>query len=151
MLTVVPDRDLALVVHLNLSFDGMGQVESRILQAVLGAPDDAPHGGPIDPVILRSAPGVYEPAPGHLTSFRFVRGTGQVEVRAGDGGLILSARRGPWRHGAAMVLAHAQDATLFAVGNSLPEPDMVALTLDDSGEVTGMQLDRLVTLFKTGA
>ena len=80
MLTVLPGDDLALLVHSNLTFDKFDQVDGRLLQAVLDAPEAPVTIAPVEPRILASAPGVYEAPPGRLTNFRIM--TGPDEFRS---------------------------------------------------------------------
>ena len=150
-LVVVPEEDLALLVHLNLWYDGFGGVADRVLQAVLDAPTATVLARPTQPEVLAAAPGVYEPAPGHLTSFRIVRATGRVQVTARDGELFLRSRRGPWREGVRMVSADPADPAIFALDTGGPEPSLVALVRDASGAVTGVRFDRMVELVRNEA
>ena len=94
-LTVVPEEGLAVLTHLNLSFDGFSEVESAILRAALNAAPLDLQGKPTDAAMLEAAPGVYGPAPGHLTNFRITRGPRAGADRAARRrlGTALAARR----------------------------------------------------------
>jgi len=151
MITVLPDHDLAVLVHLNLTFDKFDQVHGRILQAVLDAPEVAVPAAPVDPRILASAPGVYEATPGRLTNFRIMTGTGRIQISAEDGQLILHARRGPWKEGKRMLPADRADPAFFVLDTREPEPPRVALVLDESGVVTGLRFDRLVSMVRNNS
>lgn len=148
-LTVFPDDDLAVIVHLNLRYDeGFSLVDSQIVQAVLDAPTPTYDAGGIDPEIMKTAPGVYEPSPGHLTNFRVVRGTGRLQITARDDGLFLQSRRGQWRSGHYMVRVRAEDQTLFALDTGDPEPPLVSLACESDGKVTGVKIDRQVLMIR---
>ncbi|MCI0439572.1 MAG: beta-lactamase family protein [Chloroflexi bacterium] len=147
-LTVFPDDDLAVIVHLNMNYAEMGLVDSKIAQAALNAPDVKPADAPVDAAILASAPGVYQPTPGHKTNFRIVRGMGRVQITARDGRLFLRTRRGPWREGARMARVNAADPTLFALDTGEPEPPLVALALDGSGAVSAVRIERQAHLVR---
>ena len=148
MLTVCPDDDLAVLVHLNLSFDKLAHVEGRILQAALDAPSESRPSGPIDSKVLETAPGVYEATPGKLTNFRVMTGTGRVQIGAEDGELVLRARRGPWKTGARMLPVDSADGALFVLDTGDPEPPRVAVVRDADGAVTGLRFDRLVEMVR---
>lgn len=150
-LTVLPDDDLAVLVHLNLILDKSDQVDARILQAVLDVPEATVPAAPVDPRILASAPGVYEATPGRLTNFRVMTGTGRIQITAEDGDMILRARRGPWKKGARMLPADPADPAFFVLDTGEPEPPQVALVLDESGAVSGLRFDRLVSMVRNDA
>jgi CubicO group peptidase (beta-lactamase class C family) len=147
-LDVFPDEDLAVLVHLNLSYDMFSNVGGRIVQAALDAPDAVLPAYDLDPTVLASAPGVFEPTPGHLTNFRMVRATGRVQITAEGTKLFLRSRRGVWREGVRMLPASDTDPTLFMLDTSEPEPPMAVLVRDDRGGITGIRFDRLVHLVR---
>jgi CubicO group peptidase (beta-lactamase class C family) len=149
MLTVVPDEELAVLVHLNLSYEKFAEVDGKVLQAALGAPDHEPAAATVDAALLTSAPGVYEATPGGLTNYRVVVGTGRIQLSERDGELWLHARRGPWKQGIRLDPADADDPALLMLDRPLPEPELVALVRDASGAVTGLRCDRLVEMVRT--
>ncbi len=151
MLTVLPDDNLAVLVHLNLTFDEFHQVDGRILQAVLDAPEATVPQASAEPRILTSAPGVYEATPGRLTNFRIMTGTGRIQITAEGGELVLRARRGPWKEGKRMLPADAADPSFFVLDTGEPEPPGVALILDDGGPAAGLRFDRLVHMVRNDA
>ena len=153
-LTVVPDADLAVLTHMNLSSDVFSSIEGQILRAVLGAPERPARystGALVAQNVRESARGVYEPAPGHLTNFRTTRGVGRVEIIDRDGSLILRSRRGPWRAGVTMTPVSSDDSTLFALDGGELEPPLVVLVVGSSGAIQGLRLDRLVEMTKVDA
>ncbi|MBI2913654.1 MAG: beta-lactamase family protein [Chloroflexi bacterium] len=144
-LMLFPEDDLALLVHCNLQFDKSEAVVARIVQAVLGAPNITVDPLPVDPRILATAPGVYEaPTPGTLTNFRVISTCGRIQISARDGGLVLHARRGPWKAGLRMLPADPDDPAFFRLDTGEPEPPRLVLVLDDAGAVSGLRFDRLV-------
>ncbi|OGO49954.1 MAG: hypothetical protein A2148_07560 [Chloroflexi bacterium RBG_16_68_14] len=147
-LGVLPDDGLAVLVHLNLAYEKFDEIDGRILQAVLDAPDPKPLGAPIDPAILAAAPGVYEAAPGTLTNYRIIGATGRVQISLRDGELWLHARRGPWKQGARMLPADANDPAFFVLDRGEPEPPHIALLLDGTRAVAGLRFDRLVEMVR---
>jgi CubicO group peptidase (beta-lactamase class C family) len=145
--TVFPDDDLAVIVFSNRAVDpDFLRIESRLVQAVLDAPDQVPTGGATSPRLLESAAGVYEFTSGHLTNFRNTRAIGRVQITVRDGELWLRTRRGPWREGLRMI----PDASgLFALDTGDPEPPHVSLVLDSHWQVAELRFDRLVHMVKT--
>ncbi len=146
MLTVLPEDGLALLVHLNLTFDKLSQVEGRVLQAVLNAPPTVVPQTPVDPAIVSTAPGVYEAPPGLLTNFRIITGTGRIQLSAVDGALVLHARRGPWKQGVRMCPADANDSAFFLLDTGDVEPPRVVLVRGDDGAVTGLRFVALAAV-----
>ena len=144
-LTVIPEDDLAVLVHLNLTFDMSSDIESHIVQAVLDAPAPAISPQPVDASILEAAVGVYEPQPGHLTNYRLTRATGRVQITAREGELALRTRRGPWPDGIRMTPADPAHPAFFALDTGALEPQYAALALGEDGKVTGIHFDRLFT------
>jgi CubicO group peptidase (beta-lactamase class C family) len=149
-IAVLPEEGLALLVHLNLTFDKFHQVDGRILQAVLDASDTPAGVASVDEKVLSAAPGVYEATPGRLTNFRIMTGTGRVQVMAEGGELIMRARRGPWKGGVRMLPVDANDRAFFALDTGDPEPPRVAMKRDEKGAVTGLRFDRLVEMVRNG-
>ena len=147
-IAVIPDEGLALLVHLNLTFDKFHQVDGQILGAALDATDEPPTATPVDEKILSTAPGVYEAAPGRLTNFRIMTATGRVQITAEEGEPVLRARRGPWKGGVGMRPADPDDPGFFALETGEPEPPRVAVVRDKGGAVTGLRFDRLVEMVR---
>ena len=145
-LTVVPEEGLAVLTHLNLSFDGFSEVESAILRAVLNAASLDLSGKRTDAAMLEAAPGVYGPAPGHLTNYRITRGTGRVQIARRGDGLELRSRRGAWRNGARMVQYRADDPTYFILDTGEIEPPRVTLRTGEDGRVNEAMFDRLIEM-----
>ena len=148
MLTVVPEQSLTVLVHANLYLDTLYRVEGRILQAVLNAPDQVLPSIPVDPAVLGGAPGVYEATPGRLTNLRIITGTGRIQIASKDGGLVLHARRGPWKGGVRMLPADPADPAFFALDTGEPEPPRLALLPNREGRVSGLRFDRLVHMVR---
>ena len=142
-LSVIPEEDLAVIIHMNFSTDVLNTIASRIIQAALNAPDAAFADSPPTPEILAAAPGVYQVLPGPLTNYRPITSAGRVQITARDGGLFLRSRRGAWRDGLKMLPADPGDPAFFALDNGAAEPPLVALVLDDQRRVKGIRFDRL--------
>lgn len=147
-LQVFPERDMAVLLHMNLSYDDFDTVVlRRILQAALSAPDESLPTSPIDPRILASAPAVYEaPAPGPLTNFRIMNDTGRIMISQRDGRLYLKARRGPWKEEAPLLAIDPDQPDLFAIADGYPEAMRLAFILDEDGKVSGFRLSRLAEM-----
>jgi CubicO group peptidase (beta-lactamase class C family) len=148
MLTVSPADDMAVLVHMNLSYNRFDLVESRIVQAAMGAPDEVAVGGELDGWALVSAPGVYEPLPGRLTNFRIMTQTGLIQITREGDELALRSRWGAWKDGFRMRPADRDDPAFFALETGEPEPPRVALLRDADGMVTGLRCDRLVEMVR---
>ena len=148
---VIPEENMAALVHMNLSSDLLGLVTSRIVQTALNAPPPSYPGEPLAPEILESAPGVYEVLPGHLTNHRPVTATGRVQITAENGGLFLRSRRGAWREGVKMVPADPADPMFFVLDTGELEPPFVVLSRDGSGLINGVRFDRLVYMARNEA
>lgn len=148
-LTVIPEDNLAVLVHMNQWSDRFSRIEGRVLQAVLDAPAPTRPALPVDTAMLKAATGVYRPFPGPLTNYRVITSTGRVQVTEQNGGLMLRARRGPWREGVPMLPADPTDPTFFVLDTGEAEPPRVVLVRDESGAVTGIRFDWLVYMAKS--
>ena len=148
MLMVVPADRLAVIAHANCHFDGFEKVFSRVLAAALRVTPPQLSGTPA-PQILAAAPGVYEAAPGALTNFRVVTGMGRLQIKVDDGGLMLFARRGPWKRGARLFPADASDPAFLYIDDDAVEPSRLVLLRDGELRVTGLRCDRLVEMVRT--
>ena len=147
-LSVIPEDNLAVLVHCNLNFDGFSQVEGRIVRAVLDAPQPVAADHPTGPALLQAAVGVYEPAAGHLTNFRTTRGTGRVQISAKEDKLVVRSRHGPWRNGVTMVPADPSDPAFFVLKTGGLELPGLTLVMGEGGRVTGIRFDRLVEMYR---
>lgn len=142
-LTIIPGRNLGMMVHLNASLDVSGEVYSRLLQAVLGAPDPVLPDVALSSDVLSAAPGVYSMPDGKLTNSRPIRTHGRIQITEESGELILRSRRGAWRHGVRLLPADENDPFFFALDTSAIQKPKIALVTDANGSVTGMRLSRL--------
>ena len=139
---VFPSADLAVLVHVNIYSDTSNEVFSRVIQAVLDGPDADLSDCTTDPAMLETAPGVYEPPAGFLTSYRIIRGTGRLQVTARDGELYLRSRRGPWREGVRMAQPDPGDPTFFILDTGAPDPPGLVFAPNESGVPTTIHTDR---------
>ena len=142
-LSVIPEEDLAVIIHMNFTSDLLNTIASRMIQAVLDAPAAEHANSPPAAEILAAAPGVYQVLEGPLTNYRPVTMTGRVQITAVAGRLFLRSRRGAWRDGLLMLPADRSDPALFALDTGVAEPPLVALVLDDRRGVKGIRFDRL--------
>jgi CubicO group peptidase (beta-lactamase class C family) len=140
MLSVLPDDDVALLVHLNLASMDIMHVDSTLMRALVDAPPAAWKAAcPLDPVMLAAAPGQYQWSSGPLTSLRIITGLGRVRVKDHDGDLYVHSERGPWKDGARMLPADPSGSTFFMLQTEDIEPTYVALLRNDAGEITGLR------------
>jgi CubicO group peptidase (beta-lactamase class C family) len=142
-LTIIPSRNLGMMVHLNASLDVSGEVYNQLLQAVLGADAPTLPNIALDPKVLKAAPGVYSMPAGTLTNSRPVRTHGRLQITEEDGELILRSRRGALRHGVRLLPADASDPFFLALDIAAVQKPEIALVTDDDGHVTGIRLTRL--------
>ena len=147
MLWISPSDDRAIIVHANRAFPEFEKVHLRILAAALDATPPR-LGGTVAPEIVAAVPGVYEARPGALTNSRIITGMGRLQIKAADGGLMLYARRGPWKHGVRLYPADAGDPAFLYIDDDAIEPNRLTL-LRDGGRVTGLRCDRLVEMVRT--
>ena len=147
MLWVSPSDGRAVIVHANCAFPEFEKVHLRVLAAALDATPPRPSGTPAAEIVA-AAPGVYEATPGALTNFRIVTGMGRLQIKAVDGGLMLYARRGPWKRGCRLHPADPADPAFLHVDDDAVEPSRLAL-LRDGDRITGLRCDRLVEMVRT--
>ena len=140
---VFPSEDIAVLVHINISFDKSEEIYSRIIQAVLNAPSPDFSGCRTDHTILESAPGVYEPSAGFLTSYRTIRSAGRLQITARDGELHLHSRRGPWREGVRLAQSDPDDPAYFLLDTGAPDPPRLVFVRDDHGRPTALHMQRM--------
>jgi CubicO group peptidase (beta-lactamase class C family) len=140
MLSVLPEDDVALLLHLNLASMDMMHVDPALMRALVDAPPAARKAAcPLDPAMVAAAPGQYQWSAGPLTSLRVIMGLGRVRIRDHDGDLYVRSERGPWKDGARMLLADASDPTFFMLETEDIEPSYLALVRNDAGEITGLR------------
>jgi CubicO group peptidase (beta-lactamase class C family) len=142
-LTIIPGRNLGMMVHLNASLDVSGEVYSQLLQAVLGADAPTLPNIALDPEVLNAAPGVYSMPAGKLTNSRPIRTHGRLQITEEGGELILRSRRGALRNGVRLLPADASDPFFLALDTPAIQKPEIALVTDDDGHVTGIRMARL--------
>ena len=142
-LTIIPGRNLAMLVHLNATLDTSSEVYGRLLQAVLGAPTPVLPNLTLDAGVRASAPGVYSLPAGVLTNSRPLRSHGRLQITEEAGELVLRSRRGAWRNGVRLLPADPEDPYFLALDTAEIEKPRIALVTNSTGQVTGMRLDRM--------
>jgi CubicO group peptidase (beta-lactamase class C family) len=145
-LTVIPGRNLAMLVHLNAYLDTSEDVYSQLLQVILDAPTPPLPGTPLDATVRSSATGVYTFPSGTLTNSRPIRLHGRLQITEEDGELILRSRRGAWRNGIRLLPVDADDPFFLALDTASVVKPKIALILDSGGQVSGLRLDRLTLM-----
>ncbi len=146
-----PELGLATVIFMNIMHDAPAPIFTRIIRAIAGRP--APQLTLSAPAasIIAAAPGVYEASPGALTNFRTSLRAGRVQISARDGGLVLHARRGAWKGGAALMFAGGDDPAFLAATTEGAEPAYIALQRDHAGAIDALRFDDLIEMRRTTA
>jgi CubicO group peptidase (beta-lactamase class C family) len=149
-LTVYPELDAALIVHINLYSDVFDRlVTPPLVDAFLGSTDELPKAIPPDPRVLATAPGVYElTMPGPLTNFRPQFNCGRIQISEQDGELVMYSRRGPWKSGARLLPVRADEPDFFAIDSPGDPVSYMALLLDDKGSVKGLRFPQIVDMYR---
>ncbi len=147
-LSVYPQDDLAVLIHMNNMYDKFDtSVMPAIQQALLGASDETLPVATVTPTVLESVSGVYEASiPGPLTNFRVMTGSGRIQISVSEGSLVLYSRRGPWKAGVRMT---AVEPDLFVLNTGDPEPPRIVTLLDDGGRVVGLRFPQLVDMYRS--
>ena len=140
---VFPSENLAVLVHVNIYFDKSEEIFSKVIQAVLDAPSADLSECRTDAAILETAPGVYEPPAGFLTSYRIIRSAGRLQITARDGELYLLSRRGAWREGVRMAQPDSSDPSFFVLDTGAPDPPRLVFGRDESGVPTSIHMNRM--------
>ena len=140
---VFPSEDLAVLVYVNIYFDKSEEIFSKVIQAVLDAPDPDFSDCRTDSSILESAPGVYEPSEGFLTSYRTIRSAGRLQITARDGELHLRSRRGAWREGVRLAQPDPGDPAFFVLDTGAPDPPRLVFARDQRGVATAIHMQRM--------
>jgi CubicO group peptidase (beta-lactamase class C family) len=149
-LSVFPDDNLAVLIHVNLVSDFF---ETAIVPPLLRAVFDDPPAefavNAVDGQVLKTAPGVYEaPTPGPLTNFRVMTNAGRVQISEREGGLVLHSRRGLWKAGVPMVPADPANPDLFALVTEAPVQEVIAVLRDEKGDVVGLRFPQIIDVYR---
>jgi hypothetical protein len=147
-LTVMPERGMAVIQHMNVILDSPAPLFNTIIRAALGAPEPALTGEPIPQRLLDDAPGVYECTPGRLTNFRPATRIGRVRIERAGGHLVLTSRRGAWKHGARIDVPCAESPAFCFLPVADAEPARLVFTRDAAGRIDGFWLDDLVRMMR---
>lgn len=145
-----PDLDAAIVLHANIMSDDFdGIVVPTVINAFLGIESDSLTSVAIDPLILDSAPGVYElPDEAPLTNFRPRFNPGRLQIKREGDTLTVYARRGPWKDGCRLSPASADDPEVFAIELAGHPRSTIILARDSGGQVDSIRLPRLVEMVR---
>jgi CubicO group peptidase (beta-lactamase class C family) len=139
-LSILPDDDLALLIHLNLASMDITHVDGALMRALVDAPHAVREAAcPLDSAVLAAAPGLYQGSPGTLTNLRIITGLGRVRIEDRGGDLYVRSQRGPWKDGVRMLPADASDPTFFMLETEDIEPAYLALVRNDGGAITGLR------------
>ena len=146
---VFPEQDMAVIIHVNATFPTWEGAVKGVSQAVFDQPAFVAPECRIDQRILDTAPGVYQAAePGPLTNFRVMVNAGRIQLSSRDGGLVMHARRGPWKKGVPLLPADSAQPDLFAIGVD-PLPAFLVALRDSEGAVTGLRFPQFVDMYPT--
>ena len=139
-----PSEDLAVLVHINIYFDKSEEIFSRIIQAVLNAPDPDFSGCRTDAAILAAAPGVYEPPEGFLTSYRIIRSTGTTPDNRERRGAIPARQTRTMARGASAWRSPIPEIPrFFVLDTGAPDPPRLVFVQDGNGRPTAIQMSRM--------
>ena len=148
-LTVSPEDDVAVIIHMNVMLDTTTPVFGRIIRAVLDAPAPVLAEAPLSDDVLSAAPGVYECTPGRLTNFRPSTRVGRVQIaRDGARGLTFRSRRGEWKEAQPLRGADAKDENFLAIDKPGEAPAYVVLTRNAAGAVDGIRFGELMHMVR---
>jgi CubicO group peptidase (beta-lactamase class C family) len=149
-LGVFPDLEAAIILHTNLMSDDFdGVIVPTLVNAFLGIGDEPLPSIPADPLVLDSAPGVYEIADAApLTNFRPRFNPGRLQIVRDGNSLTLYSRRGPWATGCTLFPADAADPEMFAVEAEGYPRSALVLKRGPGGRVNSIRLPRLVEMVR---
>ncbi len=149
-LTVFPELDAALIIHINLYSDSFDRLFAPpLIEAFLGFSDELPPASTPDPRVLATAPGVYElTMPGPLTNFRPQFNCGRVQISNKEGELVMHSRRGAWKTGVRLLPVPADERDFFAVDMPGEPVAYVAMLLDETGAVSGLRFQQIVDMYR---
>jgi CubicO group peptidase (beta-lactamase class C family) len=147
-LALLPDDNIATLVHMNIMMDSPAPVFASIDRAVRDVPRERGVSRATDPRVLDTAPGVYELTPGRLTNFRPMTQIGRITIEREGDALTLRSRWGAWKTPHSLIAADDRDPSCYAIRGEGDEPKLIVLTRDPSGGVTGLRCDRLVHMVR---
>lgn len=150
-LTLFPQLDAALIIHINLYSDSFDRlIAPPLIDAFLGFKEELPPAIPPDPRVLATAPGVYElTMPGPLTNFRPQFNCGRVQISDKDGELMMYSRRGAWKTGARLLPVRTSEPDFFAIDMPGEPVTYMAMLLDGTGAVTGLRFQQIVDMYRS--
>jgi hypothetical protein len=148
-MTIFPEQDTAVIIHINATFPAFEGTVKGIFQAVFDQPPFVPPECKTDPQLLDTAPGVYQATgPGPMTNFRVMISSGRIQLSVREGVLVMHSRRGPWKNGVPLLPVDPSQPDLFAIGvDSLP--DFLVALRDSEGAVTGLRFPQFVDMYPT--
>ncbi len=142
-LTVIPDENVAVVMHANVMLDSPAPAFNRMLRAVLDAPMPRLPSIETTEEQLAAFPGVYECTPGSLTNFRPSTRIGRIQITRDRDGLVLRSRRGDWKAGLHLRAADDADPNFVAIQAEGGLPAYFAATRGEDGRVSALRFDEL--------
>ena len=146
-MTLFPEHDTAVIIHINATFPAFDGTVRRVFQAVFDQPPFMVPESKTDQRILDTAPGVYQATePGPLTNFRVMVNAGRIQISVQDGGLVMYSRRGPWKGGVRLLPAHPAQPDLFAIDMGEDLPAFMTVLRDPAGSVTGLRFPQFIDM-----
>jgi hypothetical protein len=148
---VLPEEDIAILIHMNIMMDRPAPIFRRLQSAVLDVQPSVTPNGAAASNVLASAPGMYElTMPGTLTNFRPATRVGRVQIEREGDGLRLRSRWGGWKRGVRLQQAARDNPLVFAVETDDPlDAETIVFTRDAHGAIDGLRCDELVRMVKT--
>lgn len=150
-LTIIPEDDLAVIVHANINFLQFEDLVSEILFSIFGIDDQGFNSCDVDSTFFSQASGVYELPPGVLTNFRPMNSVGRVQIFQGaDGFLYIKSRRGLWRDGNRLIpIDDSNDRVLMLIDTNQTYLPRIVFVKGENGSVEKIQFDRIVEMYKS--
>jgi CubicO group peptidase (beta-lactamase class C family) len=150
---IAAGEKIAVIQHMNVMLGEPAPVFRRILRAVFDERPRALGDRPLDPMIVETAPGLYElPVPGPLTNFRPQTRMGRVTIERDGDGLTLRSRWGYAKEPKRLHAGDGDDPSVVAIERpNGDDPWRLLFERDASGRVIGLRSDDLVYMYRRNA
>lgn len=141
VMLLLPDSDLGLMIHLNLTSDLVEEITEEIVYELLGKPTITITKNPITPEQETKIIGVYQNRSGFVARTRQIQSLGRIQIIKRQSSVLIQSRRGKWRDPKVLYKSDFGEH-IYVVDDGKTNPTIV------STDGKTLMVDRLVSLDK---
>ena len=141
VMLLLPEIDLGLMIHLNLTSGLVEEITEEIVYSLLGEPEISFSKNKISKKEQNEIIGVYRHRPGFVARSRPIRTYGRIQITNKNDNIYIQSRRGPWRD-SLQIFKSDLGPNIYIVDDGKINPTLISISNNS------LTIDRLASLDK---